>query len=90
MNKKCNCISAPDYHREDCTLFDTYGNIKDTEIQYQNNINKGNLRDDQTIYVKGRLSSLYSKDNREYFLTLNSDNNNPFYFYNVCWGWWCR
>ena len=28
---KCNCKSAPDYHREDCQLFDIYGNFKKKE-----------------------------------------------------------
>lgn len=28
---KCNCKSAPDYHREDCKKFDIYGNVKKKE-----------------------------------------------------------
>lgn len=26
--KKCKCLSAPDYHRDDCPLFDVYGKEK--------------------------------------------------------------
>lgn len=26
--KKCSCICAPQYHRDDCSFFDTYGNPK--------------------------------------------------------------
>lgn len=26
--KKCNCLSAPQYHREDCLVFDVWGNHK--------------------------------------------------------------
>jgi hypothetical protein len=26
--KKCQCKSAPHYHREDCPIYDVYGNLK--------------------------------------------------------------
>lgn len=26
--KKCNCLSAPQYHRDECLEFDTFGNKK--------------------------------------------------------------
>lgn len=33
--KKCDCISAPQYHREDCSIYDIYGNNKLNIIDYQ-------------------------------------------------------
>jgi len=30
--KKCKCKSAPDYHRDDCPISDTHGNLKNNNL----------------------------------------------------------
>ena len=63
---KCNCKSAPDYHREDCPVYDTRGNLKNpihTQSTYDINtlLNKEFEIDNQTVI---ELSNVKMK---EYF-----------------------
>lgn len=66
---KCNCKSAPDYHREDCQKFDIYGNLKVEKVFFYPISDLLKTNEETQFVTQGRIKEC-NFSNKESYIEL--------------------